>query len=64
MLNLSSNIKLLNLKYLFHPICAFHVQAEGYEVYHHPPFLLLCLHTTGCKCKMMNFNQFNFRIHI
>jgi hypothetical protein len=35
--------KLLNLKYLFAPICAFHKYAVGYEVYHHPPFLLIGL---------------------
>jgi hypothetical protein len=25
----------------------------GYEVYHHPPFLLIALHSTGCNCKFI-----------
>jgi hypothetical protein len=34
------HIKLLNLKYLFVPICAFHVYAVGCDVYYDPQFLL------------------------
>jgi hypothetical protein len=30
--------KLLHLKYLSAPICAFHMYSVGYEVYHHPHF--------------------------
>jgi hypothetical protein len=33
--------------------------AGGYEVYHHPPFLLIGLHSIGCKCKVISFNQRN-----
>jgi hypothetical protein len=33
-------IQLLNLKYLFAPVCAFHMYAVGYKVYHHPLLLL------------------------
>jgi hypothetical protein len=47
------HITLLNLKYLFASIYAFYMYAAGYEVYHHPPFLLIGLHSTGCKCKFM-----------
>jgi hypothetical protein len=46
----------LNQKYLFAPICVFHVYVVGYEVYHHPPFLQIDLRSTGCKCKLTNFN--------
>jgi predicted Abi (CAAX) family protease len=45
------HIKLLNLKYLFAPICAFHLYAVGYKVYHHPQFLLTGLYSIGCKRK-------------
>jgi hypothetical protein len=33
--------------------------AVGYEVYHHPPYLLTGLHSIGCKCKLINFNQYD-----
>jgi hypothetical protein len=42
--------------------------AVCYEVYHHPPFLRIGLHSIGCKCKLINFmydvinfNQYNLR---
>jgi hypothetical protein len=35
----------------------------GYEVYHHPPFLLLSLHNIVCKRKLVDFNQYNVRIY-
>jgi len=38
--------------------------AVCYEVYHHPPFLLIRLYSTGSKCKLNNFNQYNFRVYI
>jgi hypothetical protein len=38
--------------------------AVGYEVYHHPPYLLIGLHGTGCKCKLINLNQYNLRVYI
>jgi hypothetical protein len=63
-LNLLCHIKLLNLKYLFVPICAFHTYAVGYEVSHHPPFLLIDLHRIGCKRKLINFNEYNLIIYI
>jgi hypothetical protein len=46
-------IKLLNLHYLFSPICAFRAYAVGYEMYHHPQFLLTDLNSTECKFKFM-----------
>jgi hypothetical protein len=52
------------MKYLFAPICAFHMYAVGYEVNHHPPFSVRRLHITGCKCKLINFNQYNLRVCI
>jgi hypothetical protein len=33
-------------------------------VYHHPPFLLIGLHSIGFKCKLINFNQYNLRFYI
>jgi hypothetical protein len=42
---------------MFVPICAFNMYAVGYEVYHHPPFLLIGLHNTGYKC---NFKKVLF----
>jgi hypothetical protein len=38
--------------------------AVGYEVYHHPLFLLIGLHSVGCKRTLINFNPYNFNIHI
>jgi hypothetical protein len=29
--------------------------AVGYEVNHHPPFLLIDFHIIGCKCKLIKF---------
>jgi hypothetical protein len=52
------------MKYLFAPICAFHMYAVGYEVYHHPPCLQIGLHSTGHKCKEINFNQHNLMVCI
>jgi hypothetical protein len=46
-------MKLLSLKYLFALICAFHMYAVGYEVYHHPKFLLIGLQSIGCRYKFM-----------
>jgi hypothetical protein len=42
------------MKHLFAPICAFHVFAVGYEVYHHPPFLLTGLQSIGYKCELFH----------
>jgi hypothetical protein len=53
-----------NLKYLFAFISTFHMYAVGYEVYHYPSFLLVGLHSIGCKCKLINFNQYDLRIYI
>jgi hypothetical protein len=36
----------------------------GYKVYHHSLFLLIHLHSIGCKHKLFNFNQYNLRIYI
>jgi hypothetical protein len=33
--------------------------AVGCEVYYHPPFLLIGLHSIEYKCKLINFNQYN-----
>jgi hypothetical protein len=52
------------MKYLFAPICAFHVIAVGYEVYHHPPFLLTGPQSIGYKCELFHFNQYNLRVYI
>jgi hypothetical protein len=41
-------------------MCLPHV---GYEVYHHPPFSLIGLHSIACKCKLINFNHHNFRVN-
>jgi hypothetical protein len=57
-------ILIKNLKYLFVPICALHMYAVGHEVYHNPPFLLIGLHSIGCKCKLINFSQYNLRVYI
>jgi hypothetical protein len=40
------------------------MDAGGYEVYHHPQFLLISLHSIGCKCKLINFNKYNKDLHI
>jgi hypothetical protein len=53
-----------NLKYLFVPICACHMYAVGYEVYQHPPSLLIGLHSVACKCQLINFNQYDLRVYI
>jgi hypothetical protein len=50
--------------FVFGPTSDFHVYAVGYEVYHHPPFALIGLHSIGCKGKLINFNQFNLRVYI
>jgi hypothetical protein len=47
-------IKLLNLINLFALICAFYVYAVGYEVYHHPHFLLIALISIGYRCKPLS----------
>jgi hypothetical protein len=36
--------------------------AVGNKVYHHPPFLLIGLYSIVCKCKLINFNQYNLRV--
>jgi hypothetical protein len=56
--------KLLHIKYLFAPICAFHMYAVGYEVFHHPPFILIVLHSTGFKRRWINFNQCMLSIYV
>jgi hypothetical protein len=33
--------------------------AVGYEVYHHPPFLLTGHQTNACHCTLINFNLQN-----
>jgi hypothetical protein len=38
--------------------------AVGYKVYHHPPVLLMGIHSTGCKCKLINYNEYNLRVYI
>jgi hypothetical protein len=35
----------------------------GYELCHHPPFLLIGLHRIGCKCKLINCNQYNLQTY-
>jgi hypothetical protein len=35
----------------------------GYEVYHHPQFLLTGLHSIGCKCKLINLNHCDLRVY-
>jgi hypothetical protein len=52
------------LIYLFASICTFHIYKVGYEVYHHPPFLLIGLHNIGRMCKLINFNQYKLRVYI
>jgi hypothetical protein len=47
------------MKYLLVPICAFNMCAAGYEVYHHPQFLLTGLHSIGHTRILFNFNQYN-----
>jgi hypothetical protein len=55
---IACHIALLNLKYLFVLILAFHMYAIGYEVNHHPTFLLTGLHSIACKCKMKDLSIF------
>jgi hypothetical protein len=42
--------------------------AVGYEMYHHPQFLLIGLHSIGSKGKLINFDTYNlrftYRLHI
>jgi hypothetical protein len=51
------------MKYLFAPICAFHMYTVGCEVYYHPSLLLIGLHTIVCKCTLINFNQYNLKVY-
>jgi hypothetical protein len=51
------------MKYLFAPICAFHMYTVGCEVYYHPSLLLIGLHTIVSKCKLINFNQYNLKVY-
>jgi hypothetical protein len=53
-----------NLKYLFTPICAFHMYAVRYDVFSHSPFLLIGLQCIGCKLKLLNFSQYDMRVNI
>jgi hypothetical protein len=36
----------------------------GYEVYHHPPLLLIGNHSIGSKRKLINLNQYNLRVYV
>jgi hypothetical protein len=38
--------------------------AANYTVYHHPPVLPPELNSVECKCKLINFNQYNLRVRI
>jgi hypothetical protein len=45
------------------PICVFNKYAVGYEVYHHPAFVLIALYSIDCECKRINFNVCKLRIY-
>jgi hypothetical protein len=40
------------------------MHSVGYTVYHHPPFLLIDLHSAGRKCKLIHFSECNLRIFV
>jgi hypothetical protein len=45
-------------------LCLPHVSGRLQSVSPPPLCLLIGLHSTGCKCKLINFNQCNLRVYI